>query len=220
LALNGQSDVILGCPRNPSLLRPGELLQDQIYQQDDDDHTGSDILEELARPILITSEVDNEWHEPQEHPEVEVEVEQKGQDGNSGNNGEIDVSNGVVNDFENNSDQDINQVGEKCESPLPAKRRRAPLSYNDSTSKRSSKLRSQPLHYCQTFVYLFVLLLAKATVWSLGISRQQSPRSYTSSDSMLTQPYSQVIYVVAAAQDRGRGAYGLVGARQIRLCIP
>jgi hypothetical protein len=68
------------------------------------------MLEKLARPVLITSEADNEWHEPQEHPEVEVEVEQEGEDSSSGNNSEIDASWSIVNDFKNNSDLDINQT--------------------------------------------------------------------------------------------------------------
>jgi len=113
VALDGQHDTTPAWSCKPSLLQPGQPLQDQIYQQDDDDQRGYDISEELTCPVLNTSEQDNEGQKPQQFEDEEVEVEQEQQDSTDGNNYEIDVDDSAIDNSKNNSNQDIDQDSSK-----------------------------------------------------------------------------------------------------------
>jgi hypothetical protein len=137
LALDGQRDTILACPRDPSPLQPSEPLQDQIYQQDNNDQIGRDMLKGLTCPVLNNAEEDSKGQKLQQHQKEEVVVELEEQDSNSSNSSEIDDSNRVVDDSKNSSDQDIDQDSNESKNPRFAERRRSSPTLRDYTLRHS-----------------------------------------------------------------------------------
>lgn len=100
-----QNDSTPAYRRDPSLDQPSESLRDQIYMEDDDNHTCVWHVGWANSPKPNASEDDNERHRHMQHQEIEKEQkEQEEQDNNISNNGQMDDDCDIINHFKCGSD--------------------------------------------------------------------------------------------------------------------
>ncbi len=120
-------------PRDPSLHRSSELLQEQI-SQDNDHHVDRGKSGELPCPGLNASEEDNKGQMGQQHQQVDEEREEQHE--NISDYGEIENGFDVVPCSKSSSDQEgdlgIDQDCKKVESLRPAEQFQRPLSHCNS----------------------------------------------------------------------------------------